>query len=140
MEEFPCCSIFLNIITFLCLIVTLWALGDKTEHDGIAPHDMAALPSVLFLLLYVFYIIECYRATTRRCLRTVKRESAMTCIEAIREKSPVVLFKATGWHYEKKQRAIPYRDGRWKLRERIETYQEKVMTYDESEIFRYDNN
>jgi len=31
---------------------------------------------------------------------------------------------------------VPYRDGRGKLRERIETYQERVVTFDETEAFR----
>lgn len=135
MEECPCCSVFLNIATFLCLVVTIWALGDKTERDGLAPRDIAALPAVLFLLLYTFYLIECYRAKTRRYLRKVKTESAMAYIDTVRQQSPVILFKATGWHYEKKQRAIPYRDARGKLRERIESYQERVVTYDETEAF-----
>lgn len=136
MEECPCCSVFLNILSFSCFIVTMWALGDKTERDGLAPRDIAALPAVLFLLLYAFYLMECYRSTTRRCLSVVKNESAMTFIDSIRKQKPVILFKATGWHYEKKQRPIPYRDARGKLRERIESYQERVVTFDETEAFR----
>ncbi|XP_020616847.1 transmembrane protein 151 homolog isoform X2 [Orbicella faveolata] len=135
MEECPCCSVFLNILSFSCFVVTMWAVGDKTERDGLAPRDIAALPAVLFLLLYAFYLLECYRSATRRCLSIVKKESAMTFIDSIRRRPPVILFKATGWHYEKKQRAIPYRDGRGKLRERIETYQERVVTFDETEAF-----
>ena len=136
MEECPCCSVFLNILSFSCFIVTMWALGDKTERDGLAPRDIAALPAVLFLLLYAFYLMECYRSATRWCLSVVKNESAMTFIDSIRKRKPVILFKATGWHYEKKQRPIPYRDARGKLRERIETYQERVVTFDVTEAFR----
>lgn len=128
---------FLNILSFSCFIVTMWALGDKTERDGLAPRDIAALPAVLFLLLYAFYLVECYRSTTRRCLSVVKNESAMTFIDSIRKQKPVILFKATGWHYEKKQRSIPYRDARGKLRERIESYQERVVTFDETEAFSF---
>jgi len=61
----------------------------------------------------------------------------MDLIDSIRKQSPVILFKATGWHYEKKQRMVPYRDGRGKLRERIETYQERVVTFDETEAFSF---
>lgn len=136
MEECPCCSVFLNILSFSCFVVTMWAVGDKTERDDLAPRDIAVLPAVLLLLLYAFYLLECYRSATRRCLSIVKKESAMTFIDSIRRRPPVILFKATGWHYEKKQRAIPYRDGRGKLRERIETYQERVVTFDETEAFR----
>ena len=136
MEECPCCSVFLNILTFSCFVVTMWALGDKTERDGLAPRDIAALPAVLFLLLYAFYLMECYRSATRRYLSTVKTESATEFIDLIRKQSPVILFKATGWHYEKKQRPIHYRDARGKLRERTETYQERVVTFDEKEAFR----
>lgn len=136
MEECPCCSIFLNIVTFFCFVVTMWTLGDNTERDGLAPRDMTALPSVLFLLLYAFYLTECYRAATRRYLTIVKTESAMAYIDAVRQQSPVILFKATGWHYEQKQRAVPYRDARGRLKERVESYQERVVTFDESEAFR----
>lgn len=65
----------------------------------------------------------------------VKQESAMEYIEAIRQQTPVILFKATGLHYEQKQRSVPYRDAREKLRERTESYQEGVVTFDESETF-----
>lgn len=136
MEECPCCSVFLNILTFLCFVVTGWALGDDAERDGLSPRDMAALPAVLFLLLYAFYLFECYRSATRRYLSIVKKESAMEFIDSIRKQSPVILFKAIGWHYERKQRTIPYRDARGKLRERIESYQERVVTFDETEAFR----
>ena len=64
-----------------------------------------------------------------------KKESAMSFIDSIRKRTPVILFKAAGWHYEKKQRTIPYRDARGKLKERIETYQERVVTLDETEAF-----
>lgn len=136
MEECPCCSVFLNVVTLSCFVVTLWAIGDDTERNGLSPRDIAALPAVIFLLLYTFYLIECYRAATRRYLSIVKQESAMAYIEAVRQQSPVILFKATGWHYEQKQRVIPYRDARGKLRERIESHQERVVTFDESEKFR----
>lgn len=136
MEECPCCSVFLNVVTLSCFVVTLWAIGDDTERNGLSPRDIAALPAVIFLLLYAFYLIECYRAATRRYLSIVKQESAMAYIEAVRQQSPVILFKATGWHYEQKQRVIPYRDARGKLRERIESHQERVVTFDESEKFR----
>lgn len=136
MEECPCCSIFLNIVTFSCFIVTIWAAGDNTERDGLAPRDVVALPAVIFLLLYAFYLIECYHAATRHHLSVVKRESAIDYINAIRQQSPVISFKATAWHYEQKQRSVPYRDTRGKLRERIESHQERVVTFDESETFR----
>ena len=136
MEECPCCSIFLNIVTFSCLIVTVWALGDNTERDGLSPRDAAALPAVIFLLLYAFYLIECYHAATRHYLRKAKQESAMEYINTIRQQSPVISFKATGWHYEKKQRSVPYRDLMGKLKERTESYQERVVAFNESETFR----
>lgn len=136
MEECPCCSVFLNIATFSCLLVTIWAFGDNTDHGGLAPRDVAALPAVIFLLLYAFYLTECYYAATRRYLSMVKRESVMEYIEAIKQQHPVISFKVKGWHYEQKQRSVPYRDGRGKLRERTESYQEREVTCDESETFR----
>ena len=126
MEECPCCSVF----------ITIWALGDTTERDGLAPRDVVALPAVIFLLLYAFYLIERYFAATRHYLSIMKRESAMEYIEAFTQQTPAISFKAMGWHYEQKQRSVPYRDARGKLRERMESYQLRVVTFDELETFR----
>jgi len=112
-------------------------VGDNTVRDGLAPRDVAALPAVIFLLLYAFYLIECFFAATRHCLSIAKRESVMAYIDVIRQQPPMIAFKATGWHYEQKQRSVPYRDARGKLRERIESYQERVETFSESETFSF---
>lgn len=130
---------FLNMVTFASFIITIWTLGDNTVRDGLAPRDVAALPSVIFLLLYAFYLIECFCAATRHYLSIVKRESAMAYIDVIRQQPPMIAFKATGWHYEQKLRSVPYRDARGKLRERIESYQERVETFSGPETFSFTN-
>ena len=57
-----------------------------------------------------------------------------TLFQDLRKAQPGVLWMVTCYHYETRTRTVYYTDSNGNRKSRIETYQEKVVTYTGAEV------
>ncbi|EDO47296.1 predicted protein [Nematostella vectensis] len=139
MTECPLCSIFLNLAVWFSLAIIFWCTIDQNQYNGVvSPRDLVALPVVVFILLYAFYLTECYFASTRKYLASIlKGENIYEYLERIQKEPPVLSFRATCWHNETKQRNARFTDRGGKTHTRLESFTEKVVTLTDEERFNF---
>lgn len=134
-------GLFCCIIVWFLLIYTICAYSAKeTDYYG-------GLTLGLLVVAYIIYLIEAFVAKTSRYLWNMKvpgGEDIGMYINRMKNQPPVLSMSCECYHYETRTRYVTetyteYVNGQsvTRTRTRVETYQEKVVTYNGYEVFHY---
>ncbi|XP_028968089.1 transmembrane protein 151B [Galendromus occidentalis] len=95
------------------------------------------LPLAVLVIAYIAYLVECYHCATRlQLLYKVSSSTVYAYINQMREAQPIIWWKATCYHYVRRNRqVIRYRNG--EAYATSQSYYERVNTHTCGSCFSY---
>eukprot|EP00794_Sanderia_malayensis_P013880 gene13880-15328_t len=98
------------------------------------------MSSVMIVLSYLYILAEsCLSAENQYISNILKDESAMDFVNTLKGKRVERNMMVECWHMETRTRTVYYTDSNGNRKSKIETYQEKIVTYRENKPFHYGN-
>eukprot|EP00794_Sanderia_malayensis_P013884 gene13884-15332_t len=95
---------------------------------------------VMIVFSYLYILVEsCLSAENQYISNILQDESAMDFVNTLKRKRVERNMMVECWHMETRTRTVYYTDSNGNQQSRTETYQEKVVTYRDNNLFLYGN-
>ena len=124
-------------ISYICW----WAYFVRCQIEDCPSHgkvlaDFTIMSFVMIPLCYIYMLIESCCSAENQYLSSIQTDvSAIDFVDQLKRTDPQRVMMVECYHWETRTRTVHYTDSNGKTHTRTETYQERVTTYTEEQVF-----
>ena len=109
---------------------------ENCPHYGEVLADFTIMSFIMIPLCYLYMLIESCCSAENQYLSSILTDvSAIGFVDQLKRKDPQRVMMVECYHWETRTRTVQYTDSNGNTQTRTETYQERVTTYTEEQVF-----